>query len=161
MAMLREVAKYQPSGCQVSQDITSYLHGLHVDYEADGTPTLYDVPSTSIIEFRGNDGTMVLNHKFLNLLLMNAMDEISEHTLLGHLHKEFLLLSKIKSFKLKKMFLSYLESLFEDPEQLQRIRQEIIDTPTLDSNFPSVQIKMLQDFEELQHMLPIETYNVT
>jgi hypothetical protein len=164
MAMLRQVAKYQPAECQVSQDTTSYLQALHVDYEEDGTPTLYDVAATSIIELRGDESMLEMNHKFMNLLLWNAVEEVSDDTLLGLLYKEFVGLCSNKKFKFKRMFLHYLESLFEDPVQLLRIQNDIINSfnlnPHDDYDMDSIKLKLNEDFAELKILLPITVFHV-
>jgi hypothetical protein len=162
MTMLRRVAKYQPAEYQVSQETTSYLRSLHVDYEEDGTPTLYDVPSSSIIELRGQESMLEISHKFMNHLLTNAVGEVVDHSLLAYLYKEFERFSKMKTFKLKDRFLNYLESIFEDPQQLLRIQHDIIDSvgPSNDYDMESIKLEMQGDFEELKLLLPIEALMV-
>jgi hypothetical protein len=88
--MLRSVGQYQPSEFKVIKDMTGYLHAMHVDYDNDGVPTLYDIPSCSIIELRRPLVAICLEIDCLNLLQMYAIKDVDDNCLLKWMHDAFL-----------------------------------------------------------------------
>jgi len=163
--MLRKIAIYQPAEHQVCQNITAYLHALHVDYEEDGTPTLYDVPSCNMMEFRGDATKKTLSKNELNYLFVKAMEDVDSHSLLALLYKEYLLFCRKHPRMYLRNITGYLNSVFSDVVKLRRV-QTIIDThgpnrrphardPEDLFDYESHRPTLNKDFEYLQTILPM------
>ena len=90
MEKLRGIAQFQPRGVEVSQDITGHFDAIHVDYEEDGTPTLYDVVAESLTEMRGEAEFTRLSPRDFHFLLTSAMRDVDPASVLGILHEDYL-----------------------------------------------------------------------
>jgi hypothetical protein len=125
MAMLRRIAAFQPHGIEVTQDTSGYLHALHVDYD-DETPTLYDIPSCSMMELRGEVTDIELTHGQLNQIITTAVGEAHDFSLIGLLFDDYRKYCKSHPRLFINNFLGYMETHFVENNKFTVI-QAIID----------------------------------
>ena len=170
MEMVRNIAKFLPHESDVSQDTSGYLHALHVDYEDDGTPTLYDIPSCNLMELRGDFTDYKLSNAKFNQLLTRAVEDVDKHSMLALLRKDYDSFCKQHPRRFLRNFVGFLNDLFSDEEKLERI-QAIIDSvgPDTDDDedeanydYEALKLILQEDFVELKTMFPMkEEYEVT
>lgn len=80
METLRKIGSFQPEEVSLMDDVVDYLHGIHVDDDADGVPIIYEVAATHISELRGLDFDLQFSKYDFHFLLLQALVEVPEST---------------------------------------------------------------------------------
>lgn len=131
---LRGIATYVPKELSVTDKLTNYLHGIHVDYDGD-TPHIYDVPNCSLMELRGNCVLKKICNRHLHGILMDMKQfvEADEPTsLLHHLYDSYdIEMDLHPRSKYKYDFVAFIENQISltDEMSIQKILEEGGDTP--------------------------------
>jgi len=76
---LDAVGTYQLQDSMI--DISHYLSNLHVDYDENDIPTVYDIPCHSIIELRGDSIHISISRVAMNSVIDRAMTDVDVNTL--------------------------------------------------------------------------------
>ena len=154
MDMLRRIAKFQPQGMEVSQDTTSYLDALQVDFSEGGMPTLYDVPSCSITELRDDGEDCTFNREEMNNLLLVTACDADENTLVMILFDDYseFILANHKS-PLNGQFLTYMEQQFQGERRVEFYT--FLQTMILHDREEHKRPALLTDWQELDDLLPL------
>jgi hypothetical protein len=134
-------------------DKSDYLSKIHVDYDENDIPTVYDIPCCSIIEFRGNRTRISVSKCIMNLLLDRAITDVDENTLLHYVCA--LYTSNIaRSNRFKHNILGYISFMFSKSSELKKLTDVIkyVDLEYKES-FKS-------DLEELKHLSDLLHYDI-
>ena len=136
-----------------TNDISHYLSCLHVDYDDNDVPTIYDIPCSSIIEFRGDTIDITLPRHLMNSLIDRAMTDVDENTLLHHVCR--LYTSNIaRSNRYKYDVLGYIAFMFDKPSELRKLTDVIngVDAVYEDA--------FRDDLKELKRLSDISEYDI-
>ena len=134
-------------------DISDYLSKIHIDYDENDTPTIYDIPCSSIIEFRGDSSSISVSRQMMNLLLDRAMTDVGENTLLNcvcQLYRSNL----ARSNRFKFDVLGYISFMLSKSSELKKLTDAI--------NLVEVDYKESyeNDLEELKRLSDTLDYDI-
>ena len=114
-------AKFLPSELTVIRSIPHYSKSIYIDYAPDGSPTIIDINTASIIEMRGNytKEMAFMNDSISNLLNQCMVDVIDEETdcLLYSLWQDYVKYRVKIRRPHENKFYNYLEQFFRDDTQ--------------------------------------------
>lgn len=146
MAMLYNVAKYQPSETSVFDDMSGYLDNVHIE-QCGGAPVIYDVPSCFFTELRGHPRELGLSFDFFNFLLMESVDFFEELSALYFLHKRYEEYRQEHSRMFSKQFLLFIEYVVTDDYEMGHLHE------CFQSLHPLVRTKAENDIEIIRKAL--------
>ena len=148
---LDAVGKFQLQDCMT--DISDVLSKLHVDYDDDNVPTIYDIPCSSIIELRGDSTSISISRQMMNLLLDRAITDVDDCTLLYYVC-QFYTSNLARSNKYKFDILGYISFMFSKSAELKKLT-DIINT--VDVEFKE---SFERDLEELHRLSALLDYDL-
>jgi hypothetical protein len=148
---LDAVGNFQLQDCMT--DISDVLSNLHVDYDDNNVPIIYDIPCSSIIELRGNSTSISISRQKMNLLLDRAITDVDEYTLL-HYVCQLYTTHLARSNKYKYDILGYISFMFSKSTELKKLTDVI---KTVDVEFKE---SCERDLEELRRLSALLDYDL-
>jgi hypothetical protein len=134
-------------------DISDYLSGIHVDYDDDDVPTIYDIPCCSIIELRGKKTSITVPRRIMNLLLDRAITDVDENSLLHYVCALYTS-NVVRSNRFKFDLLGYISFMFSKPSELKKLTDVI---KCVDLEFKE---SFESDLEELKRLSDLLHYDI-
>ena len=148
---LNNIGFYQATGSM--KDIGKVLSNLHVDYDYNDVPTIYDVPCCSIIELRGERKTISIPRKWMNLMLDHVITGLDKNSALYHVGQLYLNhIGRHNKFKFD--ILGYMAFMFKQPREVDKLFR------VLDNLHEDLHNGFNTDIEDLKEYSVLDTFDL-
>ena len=134
-------------------DISHYLSNLHIDYDEEDVPTIYDIPCSSVMELRGDKITISVPRIVISSLIDRYITDVDENTLLHHVGLMYV--SHVaKSNKYLFDVLGYIEFMFSNNPELKKLKAVVKGVRA------QYKETFSQDYEELKRLSNLKNYDL-